>query len=68
MFKIENDTRVWLKDKSLDGQLIILDNISDNCGHILTGEESPEEMLDKISQTYGPTKDMGMLHSECYTI
>ena len=68
VLKIENETRVWLKDKTLDGQLIILDNISDHCGHILTGEESPEEMLEKISQTYGPTKDMGMLRSECYTI
>ena len=68
VFKIENNSRVWLKEKTLDGQSIILDNIADNCGHILTGEESPEEMLEKISQTYGPTKDMGMLHIECYTI
>jgi hypothetical protein len=34
----------------------------------LTGEESPEEMLEKISQTYGSTKDIGILKSECRSI
>ena len=37
-------------------------NISDHCGHILTGEESPEEMLEKISQIYGSTKDLSLIH------
>jgi hypothetical protein len=38
-----------VKDKTLDGQLISLGNISDHCGHVLTGEETPGEMLEKIS-------------------
>ena len=50
VFKIETNSRVWLKDKTLYGQSIILDNISDHCGHILTGEESPEKCLKKLAK------------------
>jgi hypothetical protein len=37
------------------GQLIIFDNITNHFGHILTGEETPEEIFVKICQAYGST-------------
>ncbi len=30
VFKTENNSRVWVKEKTLDGQSIILDNIADH--------------------------------------
>jgi hypothetical protein len=65
----ENNNMIWNEDKNLDGQIIILDLIADNCGHVITGQESPAEMLEKLKQAYGTVfKDLGSLKAECRRI
>ncbi len=69
VFTISENNRIWNEDKTLDGQIIILDLIADHCGHVLTGQESPAEMLKKLEQAYGTVfKDLGSLKAECRRI